>query len=88
LNLTNLSLKLDFQAVCWQLNDMINDAVKNSKISVKKQTFQGMRKSRCAQKSFGAELKRLHAMSIEDRVREALGMQKRFSWLSPTQYPR
>jgi hypothetical protein len=33
-----------------------------------------MRKSHCADQSFAAELRRLRGMSIEDRVREALGL--------------
>ncbi len=48
------------------------------------QSFPVMRESRSAQQSFAVEMRRLHGMSIEDRVREALGMNDRFSWLDPT----
>jgi len=36
------------------------------------------RKSKCAQESFNAEMQRIRAMSIEDRVQEALGMADHF----------
>jgi len=42
-----------------------------------------MRKSHSAAQSFAQELKRLRAMSIEERILEALGMAERFSWLVP-----
>ena len=47
-----------------------------------------MRKSRCAQLSFAVELQRLHAMSVEDRVLEALGMHTHFAGLDPTPMDR
>jgi hypothetical protein len=50
----------------------------------KGQTFPRMRKSQSAQQSFTEEVNRLHGMSIEERVLEALGMNQRFSWLNPT----
>ena len=52
------------------------------------QTFPAMRKSHCAQQSFAAEMKRLHAMSIEQRVLEALSMSMRFSGIFPVQKER
>ncbi len=42
-----------------------------------------MRQSHSAQQSFDVELQRLRRMSIEERVREALGMQDRFAGLAP-----
>ncbi len=50
--------------------------------------FPAMRKSHCAQQSFAAELNRLHAMSIEQRVLEALGMRRRFTGIFPAQKDR
>jgi hypothetical protein len=52
------------------------------------QTFPAMRKSHCAQQSFAAEMKRLHAMTIEQRVLEALSMSMRFSGIFPVQKER
>ncbi len=46
--------------------------------------FPMMRKSRCVQESFADELRRLHSMSIKERVQEALGMADRFSWMDLT----
>jgi hypothetical protein len=43
-----------------------------------------MRKSHSAQQSFEMEMRRLRQMSIEERVREALELQDRFSWLDPS----
>lgn len=48
-----------------------------------KQIYPAMQKSHCAAQSFAQELKRLCAMSVEERVLEALGMGERFSWLAP-----
>jgi hypothetical protein len=63
-------------------------ALQNSNNARETQTFPAMRKSHCAQQSFAAELNRLHAMSIEQRVLEALGMSRRFSGISPAQKDR
>ncbi|MDX2226652.1 MAG: hypothetical protein SFY92_06160, partial [Verrucomicrobiae bacterium] len=46
-------------------------------------TFPKARKSHCAGQSFDAEMKRLRAMTIEQRVLEALGMNERFAWITP-----
>jgi hypothetical protein len=54
----------------------------SSKIRVR-EGFPALRKSHCAQASFAVELKRLRAMSIEERVLEALGLHNRFSWIDP-----
>ncbi len=45
--------------------------------------FPRRQRSCSADKSFESEMKRLRSMSIEERVLEALGMSKRFSWLNP-----
>jgi len=50
--------------------------------------FPELRRSRCAGQSFAEELRRLHAMSIEERVVEALGMDQRFAWLAPARKDR
>jgi hypothetical protein len=42
-----------------------------------------LRKSRCAAQSRQQETARLRRMSIEERVRSALEMDKRFSWIKP-----
>jgi hypothetical protein len=47
-------------------------------------TFPALRKSRCAQESLAAELKRLRKLSIEERILEALDMSDRFAWILPT----
>ncbi len=47
------------------------------------QAFPRMYESRSARISFEMELKRLHGMTIEDRVLEALGMYERFFWFFP-----
>jgi len=41
------------------------------------------RRSVCASKSLEAELERLAGMSVEERIRAALTMSHRFSWLQP-----
>jgi hypothetical protein len=41
------------------------------------------RRSACASKSLEAELERLAKMSIEEKIKEALTMGRRFSWLKP-----
>jgi len=60
-------------------------ALQNANSSLEAQTFPAMRKSHCAQQSFAAELNRMHAMSIEQRVIEALGMSRRFAGIFPVQ---
>jgi len=42
-----------------------------------------MRRSHSAAQSFDRELSRLRAMSIENRINEALSLKDRFSWLKP-----
>jgi hypothetical protein len=39
------------------------------------------RRSRCAEASLRAEIERIEQMSIEERIKEALSIRKRFSWL-------
>lgn len=41
------------------------------------------RKSACAAQSRQLELARLRALSIEERIKAALTMRTRFSWLKP-----
>jgi hypothetical protein len=46
------------------------------------------RRSSCAAQSLNHELTRLRRMSIEDRIKAALSMDARFSWLQPTAIKR
>ncbi len=48
-------------------------------------SFPSARKSTCAQESFNAEMQRIRAMSIEDRVQEALGMADHFDGFNTEQ---
>jgi hypothetical protein len=41
------------------------------------------RRSACADASLRAELDRIGRMTIEQRVKAALSMRERFSWLNP-----
>jgi hypothetical protein len=41
------------------------------------------RRSASAEKSLKDELCRLKQMTVEERIRRALGMKERFSWLKP-----
>jgi len=81
-------LRLAFQTHSWQLDAMNKAALQNTNRSQETQTFPAMRKSHSAQQSFAAELDRLHAMSIEERVLEALGMSRRFSGIIPARKER
>jgi hypothetical protein len=45
------------------------------------------RRSRCAEASFLAELERIRAMSIEERVKAALTLHEQFAWLAPAPMP-
>jgi len=46
------------------------------------------RRSGCADSALRAELGRVSQMSIEDRVKAALSMRKRFDWLRPAKEQR
>jgi hypothetical protein len=48
-----------------------------------KPDFPRMRRSHSARQSFDRELSRLRAMSIENRINEALSLKDRFAWLKP-----
>lgn len=41
------------------------------------------RPSRCAEAALRAEIKRVHGMTMEERVREALSLRNHLSWISP-----
>jgi ABC-type lipopolysaccharide export system ATPase subunit len=41
------------------------------------------RRSKCAAESLQQELARLRQMSVEERIRSALEMDRRFSWIKP-----
>ena len=44
----------------------------------------GERRSASAEAAFKAEMKRVRAMTIKERMIEALEMSQRFSWIQPT----
>jgi hypothetical protein len=64
--------------------EVMNKAVKQPAKRIRSpQSLPSMRKSRSAQESFAAEMQRLRAMSIEERVLEALGMDTRLPQAIP-----
>ena len=46
------------------------------------------RRSASASRSREAEQRRLHAMSVEERIKAALSMHRRYAWLKPAQGAR
>jgi hypothetical protein len=50
--------------------------------------FPRRRKSASADSALRAEIERVSRMSIEERVKAALSMRKRFSWIEPVTKPK
>lgn len=50
--------------------------------------FPRRRKSASADLAFRAEIERVSRMSIEERVKAALSMRKRFAWIEPVTKPK
>jgi hypothetical protein len=48
------------------------------------ESFSAPRHSRSAAASRRAEMRRIEGMTVEDRIRAALTMSRRFAWLQPT----
>lgn len=45
--------------------------------------FPRPRRSASAKRSLAAEMERVRAMSVEERIKAALSMRERFNWLQP-----
>lgn len=45
--------------------------------------FHRPRRSACAEAALRAEIERVRRMTIEERIKAALGMRNRFAWLQP-----
>jgi hypothetical protein len=50
--------------------------------------FPRRRKSASADSALRAEIERVSRMSIEERVKSALSMRKRFAWIEPVSKPK
>jgi hypothetical protein len=50
--------------------------------------FPRRRKSASADSALRAEIERVSRMSIEERVKAALSMRKRFAWIDPVTKPK
>jgi hypothetical protein len=81
--------RLAFPSACFSLIELAKyptmKQVRNQRSATApaKTGFPRLRKSHCARQSFDRELSRLRAMSIENRINEALSLKDRFSGLNP-----
>jgi len=50
-------------------------------VSIPKPSLRQSRRSACADSALRAELARIESMTIEQRIKAALSMRERFSWL-------
>lgn len=79
------SMRVDHRAVIWCFQGLIgtNSESLIAMTSTGSRSKKGAARSHCAMLSHGYELRRIQAMTMEERVIAALTMKQRFAWIHP-----